>query len=48
MNIFKYEGKEFDRKLDEIFKKINKDQLKRELIECGLEIKKNKKDEMIL
>ena len=39
MNIFEYDGEEFDKKLDEIFKNINKEQLKKELIECGLEIK---------
>lgn len=39
MNIFEYDGEEFDKKLDEIFKNVNKEQLKKELIECGLEIK---------
>lgn len=39
MNIFNYEGKEFDKKLDEIFKDINKEKLKQELIECGLKVK---------
>lgn len=39
MNIFEYEGKEFDKKLDEIFKDINKEKLKQELIECGLKVK---------
>lgn len=38
MNIFEYEGEEFDKKLDEIFANVNKEELKRELIECGLEI----------
>lgn len=38
MNIFDYEGKEFDKKLDEIFKNKSKEELKQELIECGLEI----------
>ncbi len=38
MNIFEYDGEEFDKKLEEIFKDINKDELKKELIECGLEI----------
>lgn len=39
MNIFEYDGEEFDKKLEELFKNINKKQLKKELIECGLEIK---------
>ena len=39
MNIFDYKGKEFDKKLDEIFNNIDKEKLKQELIECGLEIK---------
>lgn len=38
MNIFEYDGDEFDKKLDEIFANIDKEQLKKELIECGLEI----------
>lgn len=38
MNIFEYDGEEFDKKLDEIFANINKEKLKKELIECGLEI----------
>ena len=38
MNIFEYEGEEFDKKLDEIFANIDKEELKRELIDCGLEI----------
>lgn len=38
MNIFELEGEEFDKKLDEIFSNINKEELKKELIECGLEI----------
>jgi len=42
MNIFKYVGKEFDKKLDEIFANIDKDELKKELIECGLKIRSNK------
>lgn len=41
MNIFEYEGKEFDKKLDEIFSNINKEELKKELIECGLVIKQS-------
>ena len=40
MNIFKYEGKEFNKKLDEIFNNISTDELKKELIECDLKIKK--------
>lgn len=47
MNIFEYEGKEFDKKLDEIFKNINKENLKRELIECGLEIKRTIAEEQL-
>ena len=39
MNIFEYDGEEFDKKLEEIFQNIDKEQLKKELIECGLEIK---------
>ncbi len=39
MNIFEYDGEEFDKKLDDIFESITKEQLKKELIECGLEIK---------
>jgi hypothetical protein len=38
MNIFEYDGEEFDKKLDEIFANIDKEELKKELIECGLEI----------
>ncbi len=41
MNIFKYEGKEFDKKLDELFDNISKEELKSELIECGLVINTN-------
>lgn len=40
MNIFEYNGEEFDKKLDEIFKNINREQLKKDLIECGLEIRR--------
>ena len=39
MNIFEYDGEEFDRKLDEIFNKMDSNKLKKELIECGLVIK---------
>lgn len=39
MNIFKYDGKEFDGKLNEIFDNIDKEKLKQELIECSLVIK---------
>ena len=39
MNIFEYDGEEFDRKLEELFQNIEKEQLKKELVECGLEIK---------
>ena len=36
MNIFEYDGEEFDKKVDEVFGNINANELKRELIECGL------------
>lgn len=39
MNIFEYKGKEFNQEIDKIFNNINKNQLKKELIECGLVIK---------
>lgn len=39
MNIFDYNGKEFDKKLDNIFNNIDKDNLMKELIDCGLEVK---------
>ncbi len=38
MNIFEYDGEEFDKKLDEIFDKIDSNELKKELLECGLVI----------
>lgn len=38
MNIFEFDGEEFDKKLDEIFSNMDKEKLKKELIECGLEI----------
>ena len=38
MNIFEFDGEEFDKKLDEIFSNTDKEMLKKELIECGLEI----------
>ena len=41
MNIFKYEGKEFDKKIDEIFKDIKKEELKKELVKCGLVLNKD-------
>lgn len=41
MNIFKYEGKEFDKKIDELFNNISKEELKNDLIECGLVINTN-------
>lgn len=43
MNIFNYQGKEFDKKVDEIFNKIEANKLKEELIECGLEVKREDK-----
>lgn len=49
MNIFDYEGKEFDKKLDEVFENKNKTELKKELVECGLEIQnKSTEQEMSL
>lgn len=39
MNIFEYDGEEFDEKLNELFKNIDKETLKQELIECGLILK---------
>ncbi len=39
MNIFEYDGEEFDKKLDEIFSNTDKEKLKKELIKCGLEVK---------
>lgn len=39
MNIFSYDGEEFDEKLDEIFKDTDRETLKQELIECGLVLK---------
>lgn len=41
MNIFKYKGKEFDKKIDELFNNISKEELKNDLIECGLVINTN-------
>lgn len=38
MNIFKYNGKDFDEKINEIFDNISNDDLKEELISCGLDI----------
>ena len=51
MNIFEYDGEKFDRKLDEIFNKMDSNKLKKELIECGLifaETEKNKHGEEII
>lgn len=39
MNIFEYNGEEFNQETDKIFNNISKNQLKKELIECGLVIK---------
>ncbi|MCI7205429.1 MAG: hypothetical protein MSA15_05465 [Clostridium sp.] len=36
MNIFEYDGEEFDRKLDEVFNNMDKNTLKKELMKCGL------------
>ena len=36
MNIFEYDGEEFDKKLDEVFNNMDKNTLKKELIKCGL------------
>ena len=33
MNIFEYDGEEFDKKLDEIFANIDKEELKNEIIQ---------------
>ncbi len=41
MNIFELNDEEFDKKLDEIFSKIDKEKLLQELIECGLEVNNN-------
>ena len=41
MNIFKYNGKDFDEKINEIFDNISNDDLKEELIECSLKIKED-------
>ena len=41
MDIFKLNDKEFDKKLDEIFANIDKEDLFQELIECGLEVNNN-------
>ena len=41
MNIFEYEGEEFDKKIDEIFDKIDSSTLKKDLIECGLVVNDN-------
>lgn len=42
MDIFDYDGEEFDKKLDDIFENISTEELIKELIECGLEIKQQK------
>lgn len=39
MNIFEYNGEEFNQEIDKIFNNISTNQLKKELIECGLVIK---------
>lgn len=41
MNIFELNDEEFDKKLDEIFSKIDKEDLFQELIKCGLEVNNN-------
>lgn len=41
MDIFELNDEEFDKKLDEIFANIDKEELFRELIECGLEVNNN-------
>ncbi len=41
MDIFKLNDEEFDKKLDEIFENIDKEDLFQELIECGLEVNNN-------
>ena len=42
MDIFDYDGEEFEKKLDDIFENISTEELIKELIECGLEIKQQK------
>lgn len=41
MDIFKLNDEEFNKKLDEIFEDIDKEELFQELIECGLEVNSN-------
>lgn len=40
MNIFEYDGEEFNKKVDEIFNNTNPKQLKKDLLECGLIVEK--------
>lgn len=44
MNIFQFNGNEFDSVLDSLFEDIDKKELLQELIECGLEVQSNEKD----
>lgn len=44
MNIFEYNDEEFDRVLNEVFDNIDKNVLKRELMECGLILQKQTKE----
>lgn len=41
MDIFKLNDEEFDKKLDEIFESIDKEETFKELIECNLEVNDN-------
>ena len=44
MNIFEYNDEEFDRVLNEVFDNIDKNVLKRELMDCGLILQKQTKE----
>lgn len=45
MNIFDLSKKEFEKTLNELFKNINKQDLLKDLIECGLVIQRGGKDD---
>ena len=45
MNIFDLSEKEFKKNIKQTFFNINKDDLLKDLIECGLEIQKGDKDD---
>lgn len=38
MNIFEYEGEEFDKKLDELFSEYTEEKLLKELVNSGLKV----------